>query len=115
MKSCPTSRRLIFAAILVIFVYGMNSAMLGALLPALSDRFSLSPRQNSFLALVQALGLSVASIAAGPLVDNQGKKTGLLLGLSIVTVSMIALPNAGAYGTILACWLALGFGGGVIV
>jgi Mg/Co/Ni transporter MgtE len=41
----PT-RMLIFAAILAIFVYGMIAAMLGTILPDLSDRFHLTPTQN---------------------------------------------------------------------
>jgi fucose permease len=93
----------------------MISAMLGALLPRLSERFHLTPRQNGFLALVQALGLSVASLSAGPLIDNRGKKTGLALGLTIATASLIALPNVKGYGAIEVCWFALGFGSGVIV
>ena len=37
---------LIFAAILAIFVYGMIAAMLGTILPDLSDRF-ISPRPRT--------------------------------------------------------------------
>jgi len=33
----------IFAAIVAIFVYGMIAAMLGTILPDLSDRFHLTP------------------------------------------------------------------------
>ena len=48
--------RLITAAILAIFVYGMIAAMLGTLLPS----FKLTPQQNSFLALLQAnVGVAV--------------------------------------------------------
>ena len=93
----------------------MISALLGALLPRLSVRFSLTPQQNGFLALAQALGLIVASISAGPLIDYRGKKIGLALGLGIVTGSLIALPKVNGYGTIRMCWFALGFGCGVIV
>ena len=38
-------RVLIFAAILAIFVYGMIAAMLGTILPDLSERFKLTPRR----------------------------------------------------------------------
>ena len=37
---------LILAAILALFVYGMIAAMLGTILPALSTRFQLTPKQN---------------------------------------------------------------------
>ena len=59
-------RMLIFAAIVAIFVYGMISAMLGTILPDLSDRFGLSPRQNGTIAFAQALGLIIASLGVGP-------------------------------------------------
>jgi fucose permease len=115
-SSAPINRgRLILAAILAFFVYGMISALLGALLPGLSERFSLTPKQNGVLALLQALGLGVASLSAGPLIDNRGKKTGLALGLSIVTAALIVLPNVSGYAMIEACWFTLGFGGGVMV
>jgi MFS transporter, FHS family, glucose/mannose:H+ symporter len=115
-SSAPINRgRLILAAILAFLVYGMISALLGALLPGLSERFSLTPKQNGVLALLQALGLGVASLSAGPLIDNRGKKTGLALGLSIVTAALIVLPNVSGYAMIEACWFMLGFGGGVMV
>jgi fucose permease len=115
MSASVSKARLIPAAILAILVYGMIAAMLGTLLPQLSARLSLSPEQNSVLALVQALGLSVASISAGPLIDNRGKKTGMVLGLSIIAISLFVLPNVPGVGMLTACWFALGFGGGVIV
>ncbi len=49
---------LIFAAIVAIFVYGMIAAMLGTILPDLSDRFHLSPSQNGTIAFAQAWGSS---------------------------------------------------------
>jgi len=50
---------LIFCAILAIFVYGMIAAMLGTILPDLSDRFCLTPSQNGAIAFAQALGLMI--------------------------------------------------------
>jgi len=106
---------IITAAILAIFVYGMIAAMLGTLLPALSQTFQLTPEQNGYIALAQALGLTIASVSVGPLIDNKGKKVGLLLGLGLVALSLFALPNATGYGMIIACFFALGVGGGIIV
>jgi len=70
---------LIFAAILAIFVYGMIAAMLGTILPDLSDRFRLTPTQNGTIAFSQALGLMIASLGVGPLLDTEGDKAGLFL------------------------------------
>jgi fucose permease len=49
------------------------------------------------------------------LIDNKGKKTGLVLGLALVAIALFALPNAGGYGSIMAILFLLGFGGGFIV
>jgi fucose permease len=106
---------LILAAILAIFVYGMIAAMLGTILPDLSARFKLSPQQNGTIALMQAIGLIVASMAVGPLIDNEGKKVGLVLGLALITVALFLLPKSTGYTSIGLYMLLLGFGGGVIV
>src|SRR5438093_13394050 len=106
---------LILAAILAIFVYGMIAAMLGTILPDLSSRFRLTPKQNGQIAFAQALGLIIASVSVGPLIDNEGKKVGLVLGLALITVALFLLPKSGGFGSIGAYLFLLGFGGGIIV
>ncbi|MGH9632911.1 MAG: MFS transporter [Bryobacteraceae bacterium] len=106
---------LIVAAIMAIFVYGMIAAMLGTILPDLSERFRLTPKQNGTIALSQALGLIIASVSVGPLIDLQGKKIGLVLGLGLITLALFLLPNSKSYKQIVAYLLLLGLGGGIIV
>jgi fucose permease len=106
---------LILAAILAIFVYGMIAAMLGTILPELSARFHLTPRQNGSIAFCQALGLIVASVSVGPLIDNEGKKTGLVLGLALITLALLLLPRSSGFASIATYLLLLGLGGGIIV
>ena len=106
---------LILAAILAIFVYGMIAAMLGTILPALSEKFRLTPSQNGTIAFVQALGLMIASLGGGPLMDNEGKKIGLVLGLFLIAAALMLLPRSSGYGGILVLLFALGLGGGIVV
>ena len=106
---------LILAAILAIFVYGMIAAMLGTILPDLSARFHLTPSQLGQIAFTQALGLIIASIGVGPLIDNEGKKIGLVLGLALITLALFALPKSSGFGTIRLYIFLLGLGGGIIV
>jgi fucose permease len=106
---------LILAAIVAIFIYGMIAAMLGTILPELSNRFQLSPRQNGTTAFAQALGLIIASLAVGPLLDNEGKKLGLILGLALISIALFALPRAAGFRTILFLMFLLGAGGGIVV
>ena len=106
---------LIVAAILAIFVYGIIAAMLGTILPGLSERFHLTPRQNGTIAFGQALGLMIASVGVGPLIDNEGKKIGLILGLALIAFSMICVPRTRGLGSIVALLFVLGLGGGIVV
>lgn len=106
---------LVTAAILAIFIYGMIAAMLGTILPDFSQRLKLSPKQNGNIALVQAIGLIAASMFAGPLIDSQGTKAGLLVGLGLAAVAMLLLPRANSYGSVALCLFLLGLGGGSIV
>lgn len=106
---------LLVAAILSIFVYGMIAAMLGTILPDISKKFSLNPKQNGNIAMAQAIGLMVGSFGVGPLIDVQGVKAGLLLGLGLVAIALIGLRTAGGYGAVAVLMLVLGTGGGIIV
>src|SRR6202046_4440356 len=106
------ARVLIFAAILAIFVYGMIAAMLGTILPNLSDRFKLTPTQNGTIAFVQALGLIIASLGVGPLLDTQGDKIGLILGLAAIAAALFLLPRSSGFRPILLLMFLLGMGGG---
>jgi len=106
---------LILAAVLAIFVYGVIAAMLGTILPGLAERFHLTPNQNGVIAFAQALGLMIASVGVGPLIDNEGKKIGLIIGLALIAVALVSLPKARGYGSIIALFFLLGLGGGVVV
>ncbi|MGD0939693.1 MAG: MFS transporter [Terracidiphilus sp.] len=106
---------LIFAAIVAIFVYGMIAAMLGTILPNLSDRFELTPTQNGTIAFAQALGLIIASVAVGPLLDSEGKKIGLILGLALIAIALYVLPRSPGFRSILFLLFLLGVGGGIVV
>ncbi len=106
---------LIFAAILAIFVYGMIAAMLGTILPDLSDRFQLTPKQNGTIALAQALGLTIASVGVGPLLDAEGDKVGLLIGLALIAITLFSLPRSPGYRSIVFLLFLLGVGGGIVV
>jgi fucose permease len=106
---------LIFAAIVAIFVYGLIAAMLGTILPSLSDRFHLTPAQNGTIAFAQALGLIIASVGVGPLLDTEGKQIGLILGLAFIALALFALPRSAGFRSIVFLLFLLGVGGGIVV
>lgn len=102
---------LILAATLSILVYGLIAPMLGALLPT----YGLTPDQQANLAALQAIGLVLSSLSAGPFIDKQGNKPALAAGLAMVAASLFAAPNAGGFAGLLAVYFVLGLGGGVVV
>ncbi len=102
---------LILAAILAILVYGLIAPMLGALMPS----YSLTAAQSGNLTMINALGLVIASLSAGPVIDKTGNKPALLAGLFLVTGSLFAAPNAGGYDGLLVVYFVLGLGGGIVV
>jgi fucose permease len=106
---------LIVAAVLAIFVYGMIAAMLGTILPDLSNRLKLTPNQNGRIAMAQAIGLMIGSFAAGPLMDIYGKKLGVVGGLLLIALALVGLRAAGSYGLVLVLIFVLGAGGGALV
>ncbi len=106
---------LMLSAIIAFFLYGMIAAMLGTILPDLSERFHLSPSQNGTIAFAQALGLILASLAVGPLLDNEGKKLGLVLGLALISIALLSLPRVSGFRSILLLLFILGVGSGIVV
>lgn len=107
---------LILASLALTFViYGMIASMLGTILPDLSERFHLTPSQNGTIAFAQALGLILSSLAVGPLIDAEGKKLGVILGLALIAFSLFALPRAPGFRSIAALLFLLGLGGGTLV
>lgn len=109
--SQTSSGRIVFAAILAIFVYGVVAAMLGVLLAS----FNMTPEENGNVALAQAIGMIIASLSAGPIIDNKGKKIALLAALALIALSLFVLPGTGTYGERIVWVFVLGLGGGILV
>src|SRR3954469_10865327 len=114
MRHCEErAMLLIFAASLAIFVYGMVASMLGTINPGLASKFNLDNLQTSYVALAQGIGLVIASVSVGPLLDKKGNKVGLLLGLGLVAVGLYGLANASGFPTMLLAMFLMGLGGGI--
>jgi fucose permease len=115
MKRQASNLQLITVSSSVIFLYGTIASLLGTLLPTLSARFHLSPEQNGYLASLQAVGLMLASLAAGALVDRFGGKNILVLGLTLILFSLFGLISATGWPAVVIAIALLGTGGGIIV
>ena len=114
---------LMLIAFLGIFVYGLLSALPGAVLPTL-ERNRYLPNDSSvgtFL-LINAAGAVLAYIVSGPIIDRIGKKFALGSGSALVIASMTGfalavtkLSPGSALFLIFGCSLVLGLGANAIV
>lgn len=98
-----------------IFVWGSIATLLGSILPTLATRANLSMTQVGHVFLANGLGLVIASLLAGPLVDVWGKKGVLLAGAGLVVGSLLLLSRASALPTIAFLAFTLGAGGSALV
>jgi fucose permease len=103
------------AAFSGVLIYGMIAALLGTILPELSKKFNLKPQQMAQIAMAQAVGLVLASIFVGPLIDGQGHKVALVVALGLVGGALLMLPRSAGFGMIALLLFIVGFGGGIIV
>jgi fucose permease len=102
------------AAYAGMFLFGIVMALLGAVLPALSERLRFGLAQVGTLFLVMNLCLLAASLALGPLMDRYGTKPPLVLGPLLVGAALGVLASAGAYVHLLWGVAVLGVGGAAV-
>lgn len=86
------------------------SPLLGVLMPM----YALNPQQQGTLGLAYALGLVAASLSAGPLVDLQGKRVVILMGLGLMGGALVEATRRD-YLALMAVYAALGTGGGIVI
>jgi MFS transporter, FHS family, L-fucose permease len=100
---------------LVIFVYGMLSSLLGTIIPGLASALQLTNSQIGYVALAQGLGLAGTSVVAGALMDKQGKKIGVILGLGATLAGLILLGSSKSVVALAGAMFVLGCGGSLVI
>jgi len=114
---------LLLVAFLGIFLYGLLSALPGAVLPTLErNQYLPGDTQVGNFLFINAVGSVLAYLISGPLIDKVGKKLTLIAGSVLVITSMAGLAlivtrvgAAAALLLIFACSLLLGLGANAIV
>jgi FHS family glucose/mannose:H+ symporter-like MFS transporter len=97
-----------------MLVFGIVLAILGTVfgLPAMRERLQISLVQQGTLFLLLYLGIFVASLLVGPLIDHLGPKANLLTSSLIVALAMIFFAGAHSFAAASGAAILLGFGGG---
>jgi fucose permease len=114
-SAVPVSRSLLQAtACAGMFVFGIVMALLGAVMPVLSERIAFGLGDAGTLFLVMNASMLLASFVVGPAMDRFGLKLPLALGAMLVGVGLAGFAVASTFGALLPASAVLGFGGGAV-
>lgn len=97
-----------------LFLFGVAMALLGAVLPLLSERLRFDLAQAGMLFLVMNTAILVASLVLGPLMDRFGTKPPLTAAPVLVAAALARVATAGSFGDLLWGVGLLGLGGGAL-
>lgn len=97
-----------------IFVFGIVMAILGTLfgLPELRTRLTINLAQQGNVFLLLYLGIFLATLVAGPVIDAIGNKVILVVSSALVASAMVGFAYAHSLGEVALPAVLLGLGGG---
>lgn len=114
MNQTVRPRLLFLSACAGILVFGIVFAILGTVfgLPAMRARLQITFAQQGTLFLLLYLGILLASLVIGPLIDHLGNKANLFGSSLVVVLAMVSFASAHSFATASAAAILLGVGGG---
>lgn len=113
MSACRP--RLVFAAAcLGMLLFGIVMTALGAVLPSVTERFALARTGAGTLFSLLSIGILLASVLFGPIVDRYGYRGMLALAVLLVLLGLEGIAFAPSAPLLAGAVLLIGFGGGII-
>ena len=114
--SRPTVRKnwLSTAAYCGMLIFGIVMALLGSILPLVSERTRFDMAETGGLFLLMNFCMLVSMLALGPLIDKFGKRLPLVVGTLLVGSALFFIGRAYSYRELLFAVLLLGAGGGAL-
>lgn len=107
--------RLVFmAACLGMLLFGIVMTALGSVLPSITERFTLGRTGAGTLFSLMSIGILIASVVFGPIVDRYGYRGMLALAVLLVLLGLEGIAFAPSFGLLAGAVLLIGFGGGII-
>jgi FHS family L-fucose permease-like MFS transporter len=97
-----------------MFVFGIVMALVGAVVPPLSERLAIALSDVGTLFLAMNFAMLVASLVLGLIVDRFGLKLPLAAGPALVGAGLVLIGRADEYAQLIPAVVALGFGGGFV-
>ncbi|HWR15359.1 MAG TPA: MFS transporter [Terriglobales bacterium] len=107
-------RALFISACAGMLVFGIVLAILGTLfgMPEMRERLHIDLAEQGNMFLFLYLGIFLASMIAGPMIDHLGNKLTLLGSSLLVAAAMVLFAMSSSLSTASVAAVVLGFGGG---
>jgi fucose permease len=97
-----------------MFFFGVVMAVLGAVLPSLTEKVKLDLGQTGNLFLAMNFAMLASGLAVGPFMDRFGKQPVLIAGPVFVAAALTLIAGVASYVTLLVSVFLLGLGGGAL-
>jgi fucose permease len=97
-----------------MLTFGIVMALLGSILPVVSQRAKFDMAQAGGLFLVMNFCMLLSMLGLGPLTDRFGKRLTLAVGTLLVGLALVLVVRADSYGDLLLAVMLLGAGGGAL-
>ncbi|MGC2163916.1 MAG: MFS transporter [Silvibacterium sp.] len=101
---------LVFTINACMFIFGIVLFLMGSLLPTLHVSYAHAGSLGS----VPLIGILIATVLVGPILDIHGAKQMLIVALILIAGSLALIPLLRIYWQLEICCLAYGLGGGVL-
>jgi fucose permease len=95
---------------MMFFTFAMTTDAVGSVIPTLLEEFDLSLRAASAFHYVPMIAIAVGALALGFLADRAGRKTTIVLGLSLYGVSSLLFAFGSSFGFFVVLLGAAGVG-----
>ncbi len=102
------------AAYIGMLTFGISMTSIGAILPNIVEKFSLSGYSAGAIVSLLPLGILAGSLTFGPIVDRYGYKFLLIICSFLVIAGLYGIAVAESFIFLQAAILIIGIGGGVI-
>lgn len=110
VNSTHNRTALVFTINACMFIFGIVLFLMGALLPTLH----VTKRHGVNLGSIPLVGILIATVFAGPILDLHGAKKMMIAALALIAASLAILPALHVYWQLEICCLAYGLGGGIL-
>lgn len=114
MEDQKTNVKVVAAAFIGIFFFGVAFLVLGAVLPSLKEALALTDAQASTLASTLPLGTLFGSLVFGPVIDRKGYKILLAIATVFGIIGLELLAFTGSFNVAVCAVALIGICGGML-